>query len=446
MLFTLLAFGIALGLLITFHELGHYAFARLFGVRIERFSVGFGKVLVQRTDRRGTQWALSAIPLGGYVKMLDTAPAHASPALRHQAFETKPLWQRTLIVAAGPAANLLLAVMLYAVLNVVGYQEPAAVLGKPQSDTAAAQAGLQGGEHIMAVDGQPVASWNQLRWRLLDPLVTGDKVTLRALTEASAQREYTLDLPAVSLGAEDIDPLAIAGLKLATPRIRIVEVLAGGAGEQSGLQPDDLITRVNNVEQPDAATLVEIVSQHPHEPLDLSVHRQGADITLSVTPQAETDEHGQTVGRIGVMLGGDMPMAVVRHGPMESVSLAADRTIETAGLSLRMLGRMVVGQASLRNLSGPVTIADYAGQTARAGWVSYVNFMALISVSIGVLNLLPVPMLDGGHLLFYAIEALRGGRPVSERWRERAHRIGLSLLLTLMVLAILNDFARLFSP
>src|SRR5699024_511012 len=323
----------------------------------------FGRILLQRTDQHGTQWALSAIPLGGYVKMLDTAGADASPQERAQAFDAKPLWQRSLVVGAGPAANLVLAVVLYALLNWAGYQEPTAIIATPPEQSLAAQAGLHGGEQITAVDGAPVASWNQLRWQLLNPLADGGRVSLEALSESGARRDYTLDLVATDIAEEKNDPRAELGLTLALPRARVTEVLADSAGEQGGLQAGDVIVGIEDIREPDPTTLVDLVSRHADQPLSVQVSREGTELSFFVTPRAEQDEDGLTVGRIGVMLGADLPMTLVRHGLFDGLSKATTRTMETAGLSLRMLGRMVTGQASLRNLSGPVTIADYAGQT-----------------------------------------------------------------------------------
>lgn len=444
MLFTLLAFAIALGVLITFHELGHYWLARLCGVRVLRFSVGFGKVLVRRTDRHGTEWALSAIPLGGYVKMLDDPQPGDDPAMAAQAFNRKSLKQRSAIVLAGPVANLVLAALLYAGLNLVGTSEPAAILAAPPSSSIAAQAGILEGDRITAVNQQAVQSWNEARWQLLDAITGGGQAQLQIETANGLQRERSLQFAPGDVEPDGADLMAEAGLSLAAPKPKVTGVNPGEPGDQAGLLAGDVVVQVGTLKEPTAGAMVEEVKKHADQPLAITVLRDGAPMTLTVVPQAQAGQDGQTIGRIGVMLGADFPMVMVRYGLLDSLARGVSRTVDTVWFSLKMMGRMVVGDVSLRNVSGPVTIADYAGQTARIGFAAYIGFLALISVSIGVLNLLPVPMLDGGHLMYYIIEAVRG-RPIPEKWHENGQRIGLGLLAALMSLAFFNDFARLFS-
>ncbi len=445
MALTLLAFAFALGLLVTFHEFGHYWVARRCGVRVLRFSVGFGRILWQRTDRHGTQWALSAIPLGGYVKMLDEPPPGADEAASREAFERKSLVQRSAIVLAGPLANLLLAVLLYAGLGLMGTLEPAAVLSAPPPGTPAAQAGIAGGDELLEVGGAPVRSWNEARWRLLEPLARGGEIALAVRpADGGPPRAISLRAPGGDVAPDGPDPLAEAGLALADPRPRLGELIPGGAAEQAGLRSGDLVEAIGGVEHPSVAAMIAIIGAHPGEPLPMRVRRGGAEVSLTVTPSPRQEGEGAPVGRIGVMVQGERPMVELRLGPVDSLVQGLARTVDMTGFSLRMMGRMLIGEASLRNVSGPVTIADYAGQTARLGLESYVGFLALISISIGVLNLLPIPMLDGGHLLFYLIEAIRG-RAVSERAREAGQRIGVALLVGLMSLAFFNDLVRLFS-
>jgi len=440
MLLTVLAFAVALGLLITCHELGHYWVARRCGVHVERFSIGFGRVLWQRTDRHGTQWALSAIPLGGYVKMMNEAPPEASDAVQQQAFNAKPLMQRSAIVLAGPVANLILAVLLYAALGVMGNSEPAAILAQPPANTAAAWAGVQAGERVLAVDDDPVQSWNELRWKLLDALASRQEVRLQVETSAGRQQDRALSLASVRLDPDAADLMQQAGLALHMPAPRIRHVEPDQAGAAAGLRVDDVIVQINETPHPSASQFVQYVQRSANTPVALIVRRDGADMSVVVIPQAQD---AQSPARIGVTLTTDFPMVDVRYGVLESLQRGAVRTVDTVFFSLRMMGRMLTGDVSVRNISGPVTIADVAGQTARVGLAAYLSFLALISVSIGVLNLLPIPMLDGGHLLYYLFEAVRG-KPLPERWQENGQRIGAGLLAALMVLAFSNDLARLF--
>ncbi|WP_397473216.1 RIP metalloprotease RseP [Pusillimonas sp.] len=443
MLFTLAAFIIALGLLITFHELGHYWVARRCGVKVLRFSVGFGKVLLRRTDRHGTEWALSAIPLGGYVKMLDE-PQQADASDAGQAFNQQPVGKRFAIVAAGPMANLLLAAVLYAALNLIGTQEPAALLAPPAAGTPAAMAGIQAGDRLVGINGKQVRSWGEARWELLDALTSGGTALLQVESEGGAERRHEIALEAAQIEPDSADLMSEAGLSLATPRPLVREVVAGGSGEQAGLKPGDLIVAAGPLNEPSGSELVEYIQGQAGRPISLAVLRDGVPLAIELTPQAHEDASGERVGRIGVMLGADFPMVMVRYGPIESVSRGVARTFDTVWFSLKMMGRMVTGDVSVRNISGPVTIADYAGQTARIGLAAYIGFLALISVSIGVLNLLPIPMLDGGHLMYYVIEMLRG-KPLPDAWLETGQRVGLGLLAALMGLAFFNDFTRLFS-
>ncbi|GAA4338094.1 RIP metalloprotease RseP [Pigmentiphaga soli] len=445
MLLTLAAFAVALGILVVIHELGHYLVARACGVKILRFSVGFGRVLARRVDRRGTEWALSAIPLGGYVKMLDEREGEVPEALRHQAFNAKPVASRIAIVAAGPLFNLALAALLYAALSMAGVKEPAPVLAAPQAGSVAAAAGVARGDRIVEVDGEPVASWSDARWILLKRLTDREQAAVTVQAADGTRHLRTLDFSSASLADMEGDVLGRQGLSLATPRPVVRAVMDGSAAAEAGLRAGDRITAVEGQAEPSATELIETIQRHAGQPLALAVVRDGAPLTLNVVPHAEHDaQSGATVGRIGAQIGGDIELVVIRHGPLASLALGTRRTAEVSWFSLRMLGKMVVGDVSLRNLSGPVTIADYAGQTARMGLESYVAFLALVSVSLGVLNLLPIPMLDGGHLLYYLVEIVRGSPP-PERWMEMGQRAGFGLLMLLMAVALFNDFSRLLT-
>ncbi len=442
MLNTIFAFVIALGLIITFHEFGHYYAARKFGVHVERFSIGFGRIILKRNDKNGTEWALSAIPLGGYVKMqgqgLNNIDANTATS-----FANKPLWQRSVIVAAGPLANFILAILLYMGLSLWGTYEPEAILAKPEVGTPAQEAGISGNETVTSVDGKPIQSWTQFRWMLLDKTTTGGVVNLTTKSDSS-NREYQLYLPELDVEPDGPDPLMLNGLTIAVPKPTIKETMADSPAQQAGLLPGDIVQAINDSEIDTATELIHEISLNVDKPIILEVLRNDSLLKIAITPRANIDDRGNSKGQIGAILSTEMPMVLIRHGLFDSALISIEKTVSTAWLSLKMLGRMVTGKVSVRNISGPVTIDDYAGRTASAGLVSYIGFLALISISIGVLNLLPVPMLDGGHLFLYAIEAIRK-KPLSDSFIEQSHRIGLALLGTLMILALFNDLTRLFT-
>ncbi|MDN3986479.1 RIP metalloprotease RseP [Zwartia vadi] len=471
MLTTLLSFFVTLGILITFHELGHYWVARWCGVRVLRFSVGFGKVLIKRVDKNGTEWALSAIPLGGYVKMLDqddlsptdaasssfstssasTATSTSADSMsagksvvdpRGTSFQSQPVSKRFAIVAAGPLFNLILAALLYAGLNFVGTQEPEAILAQPAASTPAAQAGLQAGDKLVAINQTPVASWPQVRWNLLQRLADGGEVQL-TIEQGGAQLTRTMLLPSVG-DPSQADPMRDLGLSLASGPPFVRGLVEGSVAQRAGLETGDQIIRINAINRPDTGTLIKTIQQHAGREVDIEVLRNGQALKFALIPNAHTLENGQTVGRAGIQLGADVAMVNVRYGLFESLINGTVKTFDTAWFSLKMMGRMLTGEVSLKNISGPVTIADYAGQTAKIGWAAYVAFLALVSVSLGILNLLPIPMLDGGHLLYYLIEMVRG-KPPSALVMEWGQRVGISLLGGLMVLALFNDLLRIFS-
>jgi regulator of sigma E protease len=447
MLFTVLAFLVALGILIIFHELGHYWVARWCGVKILRFSLGFGRVLLKRVDRHGTEWVLSALPLGGYVKMLDEEQQpviHTATPVRQnpQSFQAQPVGKRIAIVAAGPLFNLILAVVFYASINLVGTQEPAAILSKPPAASAAAMAGLQGGDRITAVNQQTVMSWPQVRWALLQLAADGGQVEI-AFERGGSPLTRVLEVPAAADPAAE-DPMRRLGLAVggSTPQIR--SVVESSVAQAAGLSVNDLIVSIGGERQPDVAQVIRIIQSHANQPLALEVQREGQIRQITLTPAAVTLENGKSVGRAGFQLVGNLPMVDVSYGLLDSVWLGVTKTYDTAWFSLKMMGKMLIGEVSIKNISGPVTIADYAGQTARIGWAAYISFLALVSVSLGVLNLLPIPMLDGGHLLYYLVEIIRGSPP-SARSVDWGQRAGMAVLAGLMVIALFNDLVRVFN-
>jgi regulator of sigma E protease len=449
---TLLAFLLTLAVLIVVHEWGHYRVARYFGVKVLRFSVGFGRVVWRRQrSPDDTEFVIGALPLGGYVRMLDERDGKVAPHEREQAFNRKPLRQRALIVAAGPAANFVLAVVLYAAAHWIGIDEPKAVLGTPPPASLADRAGLRAGDWVRewSDDGQrwhAVRSLTGLRWQLTQSTLRGQDLHLRVSDrDGLGLRELRLELG--GLGAGDIDAGLMRRIGLGAPfaEATIGQVRPAGPAAQAGLREGDRVLRVDGVPVADAAALrhriADAVRDGRAQTLQWQIERDGRLLLLAVTPRVVTDG-AVTAGRIDAFIGAPPQLVSVRHGPLEGLYEGMLRTWEVSVLTLRMLGAMLVGEASLSNLSGPLTIADVAGQTVTQGLAYYLGFLALVSVSLGVLNLLPLPMLDGGHLMYYLYEGVTG-RPVPEVWLERLQRVGVLILLMVMALALSNDVARL---
>ncbi|MBN8441763.1 MAG: RIP metalloprotease RseP [Thauera sp.] len=447
----LIPFALALGLLILVHELGHYLVARWCGVKVLRFSIGFGKpLIVRRAGRDGTEWALAAFPLGGYVKMLDEREGTVAPAELHRAFNRQSVWRRFAIVAAGPLANFLLAIALYWGMFVVGTDELRPRVALSETPHIAAAAGIRDGDLVLAVDDEPVRSWQELRWVLLKHAIDSRRVVLEVRTLEDVTTFRTLDLSAIAIddGAKDL--ILRIGLRPWRPHIPalIGRLVEGGAAQRAGVQVGDLITAIDGKTIDGWTQLVEAVRPAAGRSVRVDLTRNGITHSLQIVPEAST-ENGEIVGRIGVgvsppEIGSETLFAEVRYGILEGMTKAVRQTWETSVLSLQMIGRMLLGEVSWKNLSGPVTIADYAGQTAQLGLSHYLKFVAMISISLGVLNLLPIPVLDGGHLLYYVVEIIKGG-PIPERIMEIGQQIGLALLVMLMAFAFYNDINRLIS-
>jgi regulator of sigma E protease len=444
LLTTLIAFVVALGVLIVVHEFGHYLVARLCGVKVLRFSVGFGQPLfVRKAGADQTEWAVAAFPLGGYVKMLDEREGEVPAHERHRAFNRQPVSRRFAIVLAGPVANFLLAIFVYWLLFMHGVPGVKPMLGTPPAGTPAALAQVVSGETIVSIGDQPVKTWQDVRWVLLERAVDRGSVSLEVQNGKGEIAFRKLDLSGLTAADLDSDFLNRIGLTRFSPAV-ISEVRANTPGARAGLQAGDKIVRADGKPIETWEQLVGIVAPKAGVAVQLVVLRQGETLQLSVTPDAATD-NGKTVGRIGVARDPavlEQQMVQISYGPLAAVREAAVRTWDVSILSLRMLGKMLVGEVSLKNLSGPITIADYAGQSAQMGWLPYVSFIALISISLGVLNLLPVPLLDGGHLMYYLVEMVKG-RPVSDRAIEIGQRVGMVVLFSLMAFAIYNDIHRL---
>lgn len=448
---TLIALIITLGVLIAVHEYGHYRVALACGVKVLRFSIGMGPPIWRWQPKSGgTEFTVGAFPLGGYVRMLDEREAPVSAVERHLAFNTQSLRSRTAIVAAGPVCNLVLAVMLYALVSWLGVQEAAPVLAKPLTGSVAESAGLRGGELVErggfdedSLDA--VQSFEDVRWLLTRGALDGRDVTLEVVT-AGGGIHRLVKLRLGELDAGELSPELFRRIGISGPWTQPVvgEVQAGGAAERSGLRRGDVVLRIGSVSIQDGQHLLDVIraSLQDGKPWTQrwSVERSGASMDVDVTPDV-VQEGASLVGRIAAYVGSQPGRVTVQRGPLEGLWWGLKRTWDTSAMTLRMLGKMLVGQASLKNLSGPLTIADYAAKSASQGVTAYLMFLALISVSLGVLNLLPLPVLDGGYLLYYLWEGVSGTR-VSDAWMDRLQRGGIVLLLMMMSIALFNDVTR----
>jgi len=447
----LAAFALVLGVLIVVHEFGHYIVARCVGVKVLRFSVGFGRALwSRRIGRDGTEWAIGAFPLGGYVKMLDEREGPVAPEELHRSFNRQSVWRRMAIVAAGPVANLILAVVLYWGLFWHGVEELKPVFGTPVAASPAASAGFENGERALKVGGDFVQTWQDMRWVLLRTAVNQDSVEFEVI---NPRQEIAIRWLDVSLARADgwkgdaLDKLGLRFFQSNSPPV-VGEITPGSAAAATDLRPGDVIVAIDQKPIATGADVVGIVRVSAGKTLSFTVKRADKPLEISITPVAE-ERDGQKIGRIGALIkeGGferDELMVTVRYGPFSSFGKAVTETWDQSAFSLVMFGKMITGEVSWRNISGPVTIADYAGRSAKLGLNYYLKFMALVSISLAVLNLLPIPILDGGHLLYYLVEIVKRG-PLSERSMEIGQQIGLALLLMLMVFAFYNDINRLIS-
>jgi len=446
---TLIATLVTLGLLVTIHEWGHFWVARRCGIKVLRFSIGFGKPIWLRRGRDGTEYAVAMIPLGGYVRMLDEREGEVPEAMRDQAFNNKPVLQRMAVVAAGPVVNLLFAVLAYWFLFVWGVTAVVPVVGEVQGQSLAARAGVPSGVELLEVDGHRVQTWDEVNLRLASRI--GESGTLALLAGEAARgsaRSYQIELENWQVDLERESPIRALGLVPYRPELPPVigALTEDGAALRDGLQSGDRVLSVNAEPLDEWLQLVERIRAAPGEPLELRVQRGQQIVELTLVPERRMDDQGQVYGFVGagvkmVEWPSEM-LRDVRYGPLQSFGISVEKTAQMIGLTLESIGKMVVGAISVKNLSGPITIAKVAGASAASGLESFVSFLAYLSVSLGVLNLLPIPMLDGGHLLYQFVELVRG-RPVSEKIQMMGLRIGMALLFSLMALAVVNDIARL---
>ncbi|RMG29206.1 MAG: RIP metalloprotease RseP [Gammaproteobacteria bacterium] len=449
-LFTVLAFLFALGILVTVHEFGHFWVARRLGVKILRFSVGFGQPLWRWKPRRSeTEYVVATIPLGGYVKMLDEREGPVDPAERDRAFNRKPVGTRIAVVAAGPLANLLFAVFAYWLMYLHGVPGLRPLIDAPPPHSPAAEAGLLEQDEILAVDGKETPTWDAALMALLDAALDKREIALRVRGQDGTVRQVFLDLSGIPGILDRGNLLDAIGLKTWRPKLAPVidRVVPGGPADRAGLRPGDRIRRADDLPILTWDDWVDYVQGHPEQVIRVTLERHGEEVVLSLVPEA-VDMDGRTIGRIGAYVrvpeGLEASLhRIVRYGPLEAVPVSLRKTWEMSALTLRTLWKMLVGEASVENLSGPISIAQYAGLTASLGLAAFLGYLAIVSISLGLLNLMPIPILDGGHLMYYLIELVRG-RPVPERVEIIGQRIGLMILLALMSLALLNDFSRLF--
>lgn len=461
---TILAFIVTIGILVTIHEYGHFQVARWCGVKVLRFSIGFGKPLWQKTlGKDQTEFVLAAIPLGGFVKMLDenelkaeladsesdaqSASINYSEADLKRAFNRQSVWKRIAIVLAGPLANLLLAIFLYWVLFTLGVTATKPMIGEVLQNSLAAEASLISGEVIQKIDGKDVKSWQEARWQLLEKSLETKSVTIEAINNNNELLQHTLSFVGIDADAE-VDILKKLGIQEFRPKIPAVvgEVLPNSAAQKAGIMPDDKILSVDKVAVGDWEQVVTMIKNSPNKSLQLKIERDGETLQVQATPDA-VKENQQTIGRMGAAVKINKEalsnfIIELNYSPLESLEKAIIKTWDTSLFSLKMLGKMVMGEVSLSSISGPVTIATYAGESANLGFKTFLGFLALVSISIGVLNLLPIPVLDGGHLMYYIAEIIKGS-PVSEQALLIGQKVGFIVLGLLMSIAIFNDLNRL---
>ena len=449
MLYTIGITLATLAILVAVHEFGHFWVARRCGVKVLRFSIGFGPSLLRWRDRLDTEYSIAAIPLGGYVKMLDEREGEVPAAELEQAFNRKPVLQRIAVVSAGPLANFLLAIAVYWGLFMAGESGYAPVIGEVEAGSVADVAGLEAGQEIVAVDGVETPTWQALSFRLLDRIGDSGSISFSVkYPDSEVVYESEASIDRWLAGDEQPDLFGGLGLSMYTPDVPPVvgQVVGGGAADRAGLQPGDQVISADGVAMNLWMDWVDYVRARPGQAIEVEYRRGMELLQVTIVPELLVDENGDSIGRVGLGVQfPEMPPEMLRkfeRGPVEALGASLQRTGELVGFTLNSIKKMVMGLISPKNLSGPITIAKVATASAKSGVEAYVSFLALLSVSLGVLNLLPIPVLDGGHLLFYFAELL-AGRPVPEKIQALGYQVGLFLVLGIMCLALYNDFSRL---
>ena len=445
---SLVSFIVAIGILVTVHEFGHFWVARKMGVKVLRFSVGFGKPIYSREGRDGTEYVIAAIPLGGYVRMLGEGDDEITEENRHQAFNHKSLKAKAAIVVAGPLFNFIFAVLAYWLMFVVGIPGQIPQVGEITEHSVADRAGMRANEIILGVNSINTPTWSVVNSELLDAVLSDDTVEIhtRAVGYQST-KQYRLIIDDRSVLLDENGLIRNLGIQAWQPPVWIGDITPDGAAQAAGFKKADRVLSVDGQTVNDWKQWVEYISARPGISIAVEIERSGDRQLIMVTPRSVLDDSGKMIGRIGV--GRYIPeevrqqhLAEIKYGAIPALGHALLKTWEFSALTVRMLWRMVIGEASHKNISGPITIAQYAGIAAGLGWLEYVRILAIISISLGVLNLLPIPMLDGGHLLYYVIESVRGG-PLPDQAYIIGQQIGIVFLILLMSLAFYNDFSRL---
>ena len=447
----IIAFILAIGLLVTIHEFGHYWVAKKLGVRILRFSIGFGRpIWSKKLGDDQTEFTVASIPLGGYVKMLDEREGIVAPYQRHRAFNNQPVLNRIAVVAAGPLFNFLFAILAYWIMFIVGVTGLKPLIGEVTENSPAASAGIQKGDEILGVDGDLTPTWSSFIEQCINKIVDGQPLELRLKDSRGTERSLTLDVSAIHINdlseGDLLGAIGFAPERYLLPAV-IDEVVSGSAAERAGLQSGDKILFADDQPISSWSDWVTFVQARPEQEIKTTILRADQTMEIKLTPE-KFQQGDQVIGRIGAkVLPEELDEAYIgveKFTPLAAMSQGMKKTWEMSVLTLKLIGKMLTGEASIKNLSGPISIAQYAGQSAGIGLAAFLSFLAIVSVSLGVLNLLPIPILDGGHLLYYLIELVTG-RPVSETVQIVGQNIGILLLVAMMSVAFYNDIMRIFS-